>query len=144
MIYGMRGVGKTSLLADITSKLAKKDDWIIVYLAMTNDLLETLIQSVYREANSKIKQALNMIDGVKFSAFGFEIEFNVADSQTTYQVLLEEMLKVLKKHNQSLLIAIDEVKETTEIVNLASIYQIMVLKKRDYRRTFRSFRIMMY
>lgn len=85
-----------------------------------------------------------MIDGVKFSAFGFEIEFNVADSQTTYQALLEEMLKVLKKHNQSLLIAIDEVKETTEIVNLASIYQIMVLKKRDYRRTFRSFRIMMY
>lgn len=128
MIYGMRGVGKTSLLADITSKLEKKDDWIIVYLAMTNDLLETLIQSVYREANSKIKQALNMIDGVKFSAFGFEIEFNVADSQTTYQALLEEMLKVLKKHNQSLLIAIDEVKETPEIVNLASIYQIMVLK----------------
>ncbi|WP_251951210.1 DnaA ATPase domain-containing protein [Limosilactobacillus vaginalis] len=96
MIYGMRGVGKTSLLADITSKLEKKDDWIIVYLAMTNDLLETLIQSVYREANSKIKQALNMIDGVKFSAFGFEIDFNIADSQTTYQVLLEEMLKVPK------------------------------------------------
>ena len=39
------------------------------------------------------------------------------------------MLKVLKSHGQSLLIAIDEVKETPEIVNLASIYQIMVLKK---------------
>lgn len=37
------GVGKTFLLADITSNLVKKDNWIIVYLAMTNDLLETLI-----------------------------------------------------------------------------------------------------
>lgn len=80
----MRGVGKTSLLADITSNLVKKDNWIIVYLAMTNDLLETLIQIIYREAGSKIKKALNTID---------------------------------------------EVKETPEIVNLASIYQIMVLKE---------------
>ena len=39
------------------------------------------------------------------------------------------MLKILKKNDQSLLIAIDEVKETPEIVNLSSIYQIMVLKK---------------
>lgn len=129
MIYGMRGVGKTSLLADITSNLAKKDNWIIVYLAMTNDLLETLIQSIYRESNSRIKKALNNIDGVKFSAFGFEVEFKSSDTQATHQVLLEEMLKVLKKNGQSLLIAIDEVKETPEIVNLASIYQIMVLKK---------------
>ena len=80
----MRGVGKTSLLADITSNLLKKDNCIIVYLAMTNDLLETLIQIIYREAGSKIKKALNTID---------------------------------------------EVKETPEIVNLASIYQIMVLKE---------------
>ena len=56
----MRGVGKTSLLADITSNLVKKDNWIIVYLAMTNDLLETLIQIIYREAGSKIKKALNI------------------------------------------------------------------------------------
>ncbi|WP_350027842.1 hypothetical protein [Lactobacillus gasseri] len=77
-------MGKTSLLADITSNLVKKDNWIIVYLAMTNDLLETLIQIIYREAGSKIKKALNTID---------------------------------------------EVKETPEIVNLASIYQIMVLKE---------------
>lgn len=129
MIYGMRGVGKTSLLADITSILAQKDNWIVIYLAMTNDLLATLIQSIYQEVNSTIKKALNKIDGVKFSAFGFELELHVSDSQSTHQVLLEEMLKVLKKHGQSLLIAIDEVKETPEIVNLASIYQIMVLKK---------------
>lgn len=129
MIYGMRGVGKTSLLADITYNLVKKDNWIIVYLAMTNDLLETLIQSIYREASSKIKKALNTIEGVKFSAFEFEIDFKSSNSQATHQILLEEMLKILKKNDQSLLIAIDEVKETPEIVNLASIYQIMVLKK---------------
>lgn len=129
MIYGMRGVGKTSLLADITSTLEQKDNWIVIYLAMTNDLLATLIQSIYQEAANPVKKALNKIDGVKFSAFGFELEVHISNPQSTYQVLLEEMLKVLKKHHQSLLIAIDEVKETPEIVNLASIYQIMVLKK---------------
>lgn len=129
MIYGMRGVGKTSLLADITSTLEQKSNWLVIYLAMTNDLLATLIQSIYQEANNTIKKALDRIDGVKFSAFGFELEVHVSNPQSTYQVLLEEMLKVLKKHDQSLLIAIDEVKETPEIVNLASIYQIMVLKE---------------
>lgn len=129
MIYGMRGVGKTSLLADITSTLEKKNNWLVIYLAMTNDLLATLIQSIYQEANPAIRKALDRIDGVKFSAFGFELEVHVSNPQSTYQVLLEEMLKVLKKRGQSLLIAIDEVKETPEIVNLASIYQIMVLKK---------------
>lgn len=129
MIYGMRGVGKTSLLADITSTLEKKNNWIAIYLAMTSNLLATLIQSIYQEAANPVKKALNNIDGVKFSAFGFELEIHVSNPQSTYQVLLEEMLKVLKSHGQSLLIAIDEVKETPEIVNLASIYQIMVLKK---------------
>ncbi len=129
MIYGMRGVGKTSLLADITSTLEKKNKWIVIYLAMTSDLLATLIQSIYKEAANPVKKALNNIDGVKFSAFGFELEIHVSNPQSTYQVLLEEMLKVLKSHGQSLLIAIDEVKETPEIVNLTSIYQIMVLKK---------------
>lgn len=129
MIYGMRGVGKTSLLADITSILEKKNNWIVIYLAMTNDLLATLIQSIFQEANNAIKRALSKINGVKFSAFSFELEVHVSDPQSTYQVLLEEMLKVLKKHDQSLLIAVDEVKETPEIVNLAAIYQIMVLKQ---------------
>ncbi|MCT7789983.1 MAG: ATP-binding protein [Lactobacillus crispatus] len=129
MIYGMRGVGKTSLLADITSTLEKKNNWIVIYLAMTSDLLATLIQSIYKEAANPVKKALDNIDGVKFSAFGFELEIHVSNPQSTYQVLLEEMLKVLKSQGQSLLIAIDEVKEIPEIVNLASIYQIMVLKK---------------
>lgn len=33
---------------------------------------------------------------MKFSAFGFELEVHVSNPQSTYQVLLEEMLKVLK------------------------------------------------
>lgn len=99
MIYGMRGVGKTSLLADITSTLEQKDNWIVIYLAMTNDLLATLIQSIYQEAANPVKKALNKIDGVKFSAFGFELEVHISNPQSTYQVLLEEMLKVLKKHS---------------------------------------------
>ena len=56
MIYGMRGVGKTSLLADITSTLGQKDNWIVIYLAMTNDLLATLIQSIYQEAANPVKK----------------------------------------------------------------------------------------
>ena len=78
MIYGMRGVGKTSLLADITSTLEQKDNWIVIYLAMTNDLLATLIQSIYQEAANQVKKALNKIDGVKLSAIGFELEVHIS------------------------------------------------------------------
>ncbi|GAA3639576.1 ATP-binding protein [Lactobacillus hamsteri] len=129
LIYGMRGVGKTSLLADITKTFEEDDGWIVVYLAMTNDLMTTLIQSIYQEANSSLRKSLNKIEGVTFSALGFELGITVSDPHSTYQVLLEEMLKKLKKAGKSLLIAIDEVKATEQVINLASIYQIMVLKK---------------
>lgn len=100
------------------------------YLLSHDERFACYAHSKYISGSGKSsKKALNNIDGVKFSAFGFELEIHVSNPQSTYQVLLEEMLKVLKSHGQSLLIAIDEVKETPEIVNLASIYQIMVLKK---------------
>lgn len=129
LIYGMRGVGKTSLLADITRTFENDDKWVVVYLAMTNDLLETLIQSIYQEANSELRKSFDKIDGVKFSALGFQLEVNTSNMHSTYQILLEEMLKKLQKDGKSLLIAIDEVKATEQVINLASIYQIMVLKK---------------
>ena len=56
MMYGIRCLVITSFLTDITSTLEQKSNWRVIYLAMTNDLLATLIQSIYQEANNTIKK----------------------------------------------------------------------------------------
>lgn len=97
LVYGMRGVGKTAFLTDV----------------------------------SRLRRALQAIAGVKFSAFGLEVAFKPANQVRGYQLLLEEVLKTFKKRGKKLLITVDEVKPTPEVVSFASIYQSMIRK--EYR-----------
>lgn len=43
IVYGMRGVGKTTFLTDISHRLTKKKDWIVADLAVGNNLMRMLI-----------------------------------------------------------------------------------------------------
>ena len=46
LIYGVRGVGKTSLLTDIGNKMSAKKNWLVVNLATNYNVLQTLIDSI--------------------------------------------------------------------------------------------------
>lgn len=127
LVYGMRGVGKTSFLTDASYVIQNKMNWIVVDLASTTDLFETLIGSIYNQADTPLQKLLNSIKGIKFSTFGFQ--FDVSFNQiNTYQLLLEEVLKQLKKRNISLFITIDEIHTNQELVKFAAVYQVMIRK----------------
>lgn len=128
MIYGVRGVGKTSLLTDVAHTMKKKENWIVVNLIPNVNLMSNLMESIYQQATSEVKKILDRIDGVKLSAFkeAVGIEFHKSSYKFTTQVMLESVLKKLKAQGIHLLVTIDEAASTEEIKNFAALYQVMI------------------
>lgn len=128
MIYGVRGVGKTSLLTDVAHTMKKKENWIVVNLIPNVNLMSNLMESIYQQATSEVKKVLDRIDGVKLSAFkeAVDIEFHKSSYKFTTQVMLESVLKKLKAQGIHLLVTIDEAASTEEIKNFAALYQVMI------------------
>lgn len=65
LIYGMRGSGKTTLLTDVSLDIKKQPDWIVVDLTMGDALIPTLIELVYKQADSGLKSMLKKVDGIR-------------------------------------------------------------------------------
>ena len=53
LIYGLRGVGKTSFLTDVSKNVAKKKNWIVVNLVPNDKILPTLIEGIYKQSTPK-------------------------------------------------------------------------------------------
>lgn len=124
LVYGLRGVGKTSFLTDISQIVAKRKDWIVVNLALGDDLMTSFIQLIYKEANSNLKKLLDQSD-IDFSAFGLRVSHKHQNSKQSFRVVVEETLEKLKQENIKLLVTIDEAQSTPEVKEFATIYQLM-------------------
>lgn len=125
IVYGMRGVGKTTFLTEVGRKIKKEPDWIVVNLAMESDLLATLIDNLYMKSDSRIKKAFESIHGLTFSAFGLQLSADINKTMSTYQGILTNMFDKLRSNGKKVLITIDEVKSSKELRNFASYYQIL-------------------
>lgn len=129
MIYGMRGVGKTSFLTDISNSMRKRPDWIVADLAIGDDMVANLIDIIYQNATFKTQQLLQSISGISFSAFGFNITANLTTiSTSSYQQILDVVLAKLTQNGIHVLVTIDEAQATKSMKLLMSIYQIMMRK----------------
>ena len=47
IVYGMRGVGKTTFLTEVSKRIVEKPDWIAVDLPMGSDLMADLGDNIY-------------------------------------------------------------------------------------------------
>lgn len=130
IVYGMRGVGKTTFLTEVGRKIERKKNWLVINLAMESDLLATLIDNLYIKADSKVKKIFESIRGLSFSAFGLQLSANIKHTLSTYQGILTQMFNKLRDNGTKVLITLDEVKSTKELKNFASYYQL--LNREDY------------
>lgn len=124
LVYGLRGVGKTSFLTDVSQIMSKRSDWIVVNLALGDDLMSSFIQLIYKEANSNLKRLLDQTD-IDFSAFGLTVAHKHQENKSSFRVVVEETLGKLKQQGIKLLVTIDEAQSTPEIKEFATIYQLM-------------------
>lgn len=68
-VYGLRGSGKTTFLSDINNQMSKKDNWIVINLAVEEDLLITLVKLVYARMSNKFRRIFDQLDW-HFEAWG--------------------------------------------------------------------------
>ncbi|WP_417171299.1 ATP-binding protein, partial [Waltera sp.] len=127
MITGVRGSGKTVMMTNIASELRKSEDWIVVELNPTRDLLQSLAAKIY-----SIPELHTLFINAKldFSAFGLGVSIENAAPVTDIENALELMLKYIQKSEKRLLISVDEVTNSKYIRIFASSFQIFL--RNDY------------
>ena len=122
MITGVRGCGKTVFMTEVASELKARDDWEVLELSTSQNLLVTMAEALSQE--NRFKKLLKR--GVGVSVAGFGLQINGGAESTSSLIVIREMLSALKKHGKKLLICIDEVVSNDYMKEFASIFQILL------------------
>lgn len=123
MITGVRGSGKTVFLSDAADFFKKQEDWIVVSISSDGDILEKIVSELASEnALARIFQNAS----INLSFFGVGLEVSGSPKINNAEVALKKMLESLKHHGKRVLIAMDEVIRSKEIVAFASAFQLYI------------------
>ena len=125
LIEGLRGTGKTVLMTTIRKELEKENDWIIVDLNSTQDLLTDFAMRLVdscKNFSDILKKGFNL------SIAGFGIGLNGENQSRDSVSIICEILESLKKKNKKVLITIDEVMNGENMRHFASEFQILLRK----------------
>lgn len=122
MIEGIRGSGKTVLMTTIAKELDADDDWVIINLNPTMDLLSGFALRLSDKCG--IKSDI-LSRGFNVSAYGFGVGIN-PDDRSDYIGIIEKAFKTIIKKKKKVLITIDEVVNDDNMKVFASQFQIFV------------------
>ncbi len=126
MITGVRGSGKTVMLANIVSTLSEEKEWVIIEMSPERDLLKGLAARLYNSGMQKY-----YIDAkIDLSFLGMGLTLKGANPVTDIDTAIEKMLAVLKKQGRKLLITIDEAVNSRYVREFSGMFQIYM--RQDY------------
>jgi len=115
IISGIRGSGKTAMLTDLIEYYSNFEDWIIIELIPSMNLLEQLASKLIDKMN-KIKNKYKL--SFSFSFVGITFEITGKDKINDITLLIENLLLELKRKNIKVLIANDEIEKTIMLLHL--------------------------
>ena len=127
LIEGVRGSGKTVLMTSIANILSDRDDWVVVNLNSTGDLIADFALRLH-DAAKPITDIIK--SGFNLSIAGFGIGVTSTNQLQDNISIVEELLSELKKKKKKVLITIDEVTPTDNMKYFASQFQIWL--RQDY------------
>lgn len=127
LIEGIRGSGKTVLMTSIESKLAASQEWIVVDLNSTQDLMTDLAVRL-SDSCKKIPDLRHESFSVSAAGFGFSLDRSSSFHDSVS--VIQEILSSLQKKGKKVLITIDEVQHDRNMRHFASEYQLLLRK--DY------------
>lgn len=126
-ITGVRGSGKTVLLAKIEEEFIQENwkdkGWLVYRINPTRDMLKQLASFLYKEKwikDSPKSKSVNISGSVLGTGGGVGFSKEENDAFFDIGVELNEMLKKATKLGKKILIGIDEVSKTDEMVVFAS------------------------
>ena len=125
-ITGVRGSGKTVLLAKIeeefTSNPWMNEKWILYRLSPSRDMLQQFSSMLYKEEFVKKNHPHDISLSANLMGIGGGVGIKSPDTDSFFDVgyAIEEMLQSAGDHGKKILIGIDEVSKTPEMVVFAS------------------------
>ena len=125
-ITGLRGSGKTVIMANVhdelSSDLNKKRGWLVYTLNPARDMLRQLAGYLYAEKFIKDNAGLtglNISASVLGTGAGIGLSRESAANYFDIGVEIRKMLDIIKRKNKKILICIDEVAKTPDMVVFA-------------------------
>ena len=126
-ITGVRGSGKTVLLAKIEEEFErperKNEGWLVYRLTPARDMIKQLASFMYKESFIKEKtksRSLNISANVLGTGAGIGVSSTSHDELIDVGVELDEMLKTATQKGKKILVGIDEVSKTEDMITFAS------------------------
>lgn len=123
ILTGVRGAGKTVMMTGITNELRAQNEWVVVEINPTRDLLQSLAAKLYSlpEMHTHFLQAK-----IDFSVLGLGVAIENATPIIDIENAIELMLGELGKRKKRLLISIDEVTNSESMKIFVSALQIFI------------------
>lgn len=128
-VTGVRGSGKTVILAKIEEELRNEDNakkgWLVYDVNPSRDMLGQIAAMLVRDGFDKKSakgKSVSISASVLGTGGGIGLSSDGNNSFFDIGVEIEEMLQNVQKKNKRILIGIDEVSKTTEMIQFASEY----------------------
>lgn len=123
IITGVRGSGKTVMMTEISHRLRKKEDWVVIELNPATDLLQGMLSKLN---SNQVCAGIIKSAKIDLSFFGFGVSIEGAVQITDTETAIIAILEKMKKNEKRLLITIDEVTNSEYMHVFASAFQIFV------------------
>ena len=125
LIMGVRGSGKTVLMATMANEFRKNKDWVVISLNPTRNLMEMFAASLYDEknVNNYFLEASISVPGI-----GIGVTTKAKNPITDTQVAIEKMISIVAEKNKRILIVIDDITKSDNLVVFSTAYQDLISK----------------
>ena len=124
MLTGVRGSGKTTLMAAVSDEFRKNNDWVVMSLNVNSkDLLLSFAAGLYDEplfSPSIIEAKLDL------SVLGIGVSIQKAHKFSDVTTAIKQLLKIVKKLNKRILITIDDVTNNQGMREFCSAFTMFV------------------
>ena len=122
-LTGIRGAGKTVTLTALEKELRNDKTWIVVDLKSRSSITSDLVANLY----SEVPFLTNYVDtSLNLSAFGIGLNLSKKSPVASIDIALKLLLKKIQKQGKRVLVAIDEVQKTEDLIDFIQEFQILI------------------
>ena len=123
ILTGIRGSGKTVSMNNISSKIKMLNDWVVIKISPVDNILEALYKNLIYDA--KVHQIF-LEAKIDISLFGLNLSVNSNMPDKNIVQAISDILKNLDQRNIKVLVVIDEITNTKQIVEFISAFQLWI------------------
>lgn len=124
MLTGVRGSGKTTLMAAVSDEFRRNKDWVVLSLNVNaKDILLSFAAALYDEplfSPSIIEAKIDL------SVLGIGVSIQKAHKFSDVNSAIKQLLKIVKKLNKRILITIDDVTNNPAMREFCSAFTMFV------------------